>query len=53
MMIWKTTWWSQEKHYGQDSGKDIESRNEYPVRQLNVSDLLSTDLTEVYCWKVS
>ena len=23
-----------------------------PVRQLNVSDLLCTDLTEVYCWKV-
>ena len=24
-----------------------------PVRQLNVSDLLRTDLTKVYCWKVS
>ncbi len=28
-------------------------RSPPPVRQLNVSDLLRTDLTEVYCWKVS
>ena len=35
--------------------RDSKERNTVlpPVRQLNVSDLLRTDLTKVYCWKVS
>ena len=31
---WKTTWFSQEKHYGQDTGKHIEDRNQYQISDL-------------------
>ncbi len=31
---WKTVWWSQENHYGQDAGNHIENRNEYQIADL-------------------
>ncbi len=41
-LIWSHNRWSKESNTVLP-----------PVRQLNVSDLLRTDLTKVYCWKVS
>ena len=31
---WKTGWWSQEKYYGQETGKHIEVRNQYQIADL-------------------
>ena len=31
---WKTTWYSQEKHYGQVVGKDNEGRDQYQISDL-------------------
>ncbi len=40
---WKTTWWSQEKDHGQDSGKHIEVRNEYKLPTCDDKGVFTDD----------
>ncbi len=51
---WKTTWFSQEKHYGQDTGKRIGHRNDSIIPNFRlVMTKKSSPMKKTHTWNTS